>query len=121
MPNLNSFLLSYEEATNSHDFEKVRPFISPTATYFFSDETLVGIEAIDAAFNRTWARIQNEVYSIRAVSWIAANDTLAICTYAFHWTGTIDGEQRTGAGRGTNVLRKESGDWHVVHEHLSTI
>ncbi|KAK1183485.1 nuclear transport factor 2 family protein [Streptomyces sp. NBS 14/10] len=35
------------------------------------------------------------------------------------WTGTIDGQPRSGSGRGTNVLVNSAGTWQMLHEHLS--
>ena len=116
---VSAFVKKYEEATNSHDFNNVRPLIAPEAVYFFSNENLFGIEAIEKAFTDTFNTILDEVYSIRDVQWLAVSETAAVCVYNFHWIGTIDGERKEGSGRGTNVLVKRDGKWLMVHEHLS--
>ena len=115
----DGFLKRYESATNSHDFDNVRPLIAHDAVYFFSNENLHGIAAIEKAFVDTFNTIKDETYSIRSVQWLAVSDTVAVCVYDFHWLGTIDGERREGSGRGTNALVKRNGDWVMIHEHLS--
>lgn len=47
-------------------------------------------------------------------------NTEAVCIYTFSWRGTVDGQIASGSGRGTNVLKKIDGSWHIVHEHLSS-
>jgi ketosteroid isomerase-like protein len=116
---LGQFMRDYETATNSHDFEKVVPLLSPTAVYWFSDGSFIGIEAIRKAFIETWGKIQNETYSLHNIQWIAANEELAICIYEFHWEGLVDGQLWSGKGRGTNVVGQEDGQWKMLHEHLS--
>jgi ketosteroid isomerase-like protein len=93
--------------------------IAPAAVYFFSNENLRGIAAIEKAFVATFDTIKDETYSIRGVQWLAVSDTVAVCVYDFHWIGTIDGERREGSGRGTNALVKRNSDWVMIHEHLS--
>jgi ketosteroid isomerase-like protein len=116
---LSAFVKKYEEATNSHDFNNVRPLIASEAVYFFSNENLFGIEAIEKAFVGTFNTIKNETYSIKNVRWLAVSETAAVCVYDFHWVGTIDGERKEGSGRGTNALVKRGDEWLMVHEHLS--
>jgi ketosteroid isomerase-like protein len=113
------FLKRYESATNSRDFNNVRPLIAHDAVYFFSNENLHGIAAIEKAFVDTFNTIKDETYSIHSVQWLAVSDTVAVCVYDFHWRGTIDGERREGSGRGTNALVKRNGEWVMIHEHLS--
>jgi hypothetical protein len=54
------------------------------------------------------------------LKWIAVSGSHAVCRYTFRWAGTINGQQRTGSGRGTNVLVNTNGTWQMLHEHLST-
>lgn len=117
---LNLFLKRYEDATNTHDFEQVAELIAEDAVYWFTDSSCEGIAAIRAYFDKGFATVKEEVYSIRGVRWIAQSDTVSTCTYEFHWQGYIDGELREGGGRGTNVLVKRDGRWQIIHEHLST-
>ncbi len=116
---LLKFMSEYERATNTHDFSKVRPLIAEDAVYFFSDKTLNGILEIETAFVETWEKIAEEMYSISDVDWISVTDTFAVCTYKFNWKGVVDGENREGKGRGTNVAGKRNGKWVMLHEHLS--
>lgn len=116
----SEFLARYERATNSHDFDNVRPLIAADAVYFFSNENLNGIAAIEKAFVATFNTIKDETYSIRNVRWVALGETVAVCVYDFHWIGTVDGARKEGTGRGTNALVKRGGTWLMVHEHLST-
>ncbi len=116
---VSAFLKQYEKATNSHDFNNVRPLIAPEAIYFFSNENLFGIAEIEKAFTDTFNTIKDETYSINDVQWLAISDTVAVCVYNFHWVGVMDGERKEGSGRGTNSLVKRDGDWLMVHEHLS--
>ncbi|MBK3574154.1 nuclear transport factor 2 family protein [Streptomyces sp. MBT65] len=110
---------AYERATNSHDIERVVPFIADEATYWFSDGSYQGIEEIRSAIERTFATILDEVYEIRDVEWPVLTGDFAVCRYRFSWTGVIDGESRSGRGRGTNVVVRRDGGWRMLHEHLS--
>lgn len=114
-----SFFRHYEKQTNTHNFDNVSDLIAHDALYWFSDGSFAGRENIRKAFEDTWKRIQNETYVIKNVQWIAMSDSIAACIYEFHWKGLIDGTEKEGNGRGTNVLKKNDGKWHVVHEHLS--
>lgn len=114
-------LRMYEEATNTHVFDHVAPLISDDAVYFFSDETVTGLESLKRYFEKTWSLIQDETYAIDHVEWITAGETTAVCVYQFHWTGKVNGRLREGSGRGTNVLKKLNGHWKMAHEHLSTL
>jgi ketosteroid isomerase-like protein len=118
MNELDIFSQVYEQATNSHDFEKVKPLIADDAVYWFSDGSFNGIEAIEKAFNATWERIQNETYSITNVRWISKTDNLGVCLYEFHWGGDINGNKLSGSGRSTNVISKLKTKWQMTHEHL---
>ncbi|WP_099157047.1 YybH family protein [Virgibacillus ndiopensis] len=112
-------LKEYEKATNSHLFENVSELIDVNAIYYFSDETVHGHEQLKAYFEKTWDTIQDEVYTIKDVNWIALGETIAVCIYQFHWIGNIGGNRREGSGRGTNVFKRSNQVWKVIHEHLS--
>ncbi|PKR87337.1 DUF4440 domain-containing protein [Pleomorphomonas diazotrophica] len=109
----------YEAKLAGRRFDEVAPLLSAEAVFWFTDGTHRGIDAIRAAFEDTWRTLQNEVYWLEDVDWIAVGDTAASCTYRFRWTADIDGTACAGEGRGTTVLRKEGGEWKIVHEHLS--
>ena len=114
-----AFVRTYEQATNSHDIAKLAPLIAPEAVYWFSDGSHRGRDAILAAIAETFATIRNEIYQIADLEWIAATGSHAVCRYRFSWTGTINGQPRSGSGRGTNVLVNNDGIWQMLHEHLS--
>jgi len=120
MENLDILLQRYEEANNSHDWEKVKEFIHPEASYFFTDGTFIGIEQIKKAVCDTFACIENEIYTVSEIVWVAQNQTTAVCRYLFHWKGEVKGKTKEGNGRGTNVWVKENEIWLITHEHLST-
>jgi len=45
---------------------------------------------------------------------------MAVRRYRFAWTGVVDGETRSGQGRGTNVIVRRDGSWRMAHEYLSS-
>ena len=114
-----AFMHLYEQATNRHDFNELAPLIAEDATYWFTEGSYHGIDAIKAAVERTFATILDEVYRLEALDWVAIADDLAVCRYQFHWTGVVDGKPASGQGRGTNVMTKRNGVWKMLHEHLS--
>lgn len=111
---------AYEARINQHDFDAMVELIAPDARFLFTDGTFVGLTEIRAAFEATWAALNNDSYALRDIVWLARDEETAACTYRFHWTTEIDGRPVSGTGRGTSVLRRlEHGNWVVVHEHLS--
>ena len=114
-----SLLEQYEKQINTHDFKDVSTFISEDAIFWFSNGSYEGISAIKAAFEKTWALIQEETYWLSDIKWLSDNLESAACVYTFHWKGKISGNMREGSGRGTSVLQKQNGGWKIVHEHLS--
>lgn len=118
--NPDNFLTEYIRLTNSHQFDTVAPLIDDDAVYWFSNGSYRGLNAIRTAFERTWTTIQNEQYEIEDLEWLAVDDLIATCIYAYRWEGSIEGVFRQGIGRGTNVLRKDGEQWRIVHEHLSS-
>lgn len=115
----NELLEKYKIEINSHDFNRIEQLISKDCKFWFSSGTFHGLEQTRKAFEKTWSMIQNEVYSISDVEWLWSNDESATCTYTYHWTGLISGQQREGKGRGTYCFRVEDGQWKIIHEHLS--
>jgi ketosteroid isomerase-like protein len=116
---LAEFIRAYEQAANSHDITRLVPLIAPEAVYWFSDGSHRGREAILSAVAETFATIRDEIYQINDLEWITYSEDQAVCRYQFTWTGTIDGQPRSGSGRGTNVLVNNAGTWQMLHEHLS--
>ncbi|MBO9099930.1 MULTISPECIES: YybH family protein [unclassified Rhizobium] len=109
----------YETKVNLRRFDEVAPLISADAVFWFTDGTHCGIDAIRAAFQETWRKLQNETYWLEDVDWIAVTDNAASCIYRFRWRAEIDGKIYEGDGRGTTILRKDYAQWKIVHEHLS--
>lgn len=112
-------LAAYAELINRHDFSLLVPLIAEDAVFWFSPGSFIGIDAIRGAFERTWKRLDNETYWLEDLSWIASGDQAAVCTYRFVWRALLAGEAAEGNGRGTTVLSRSAGGWHIVHEHLS--
>lgn len=117
---LTAFVAVYEQANNSHDVDRLVPMIAGDATYWFSDGSYRGLEEIRGALERTFALIQDEVYEISGLEWVVLAAEYAACRYRFSWTGVVDGQRRSGRGRGTNVMVKQGGAWKMQHEHLSS-
>ena len=116
----DSFIRTYERAANSHDITRLAPLVAHDAVYWFTDGAHRGRDAILAAIAETFATIHDEVYRIDELEWITADDSYAVCRYRFAWIGTVDGQPRSGSGRGTSVLVSNGGTWQMLHEHLST-
>jgi hypothetical protein len=115
------FLHEVEQKTNTHRFEEVAPLIADNAIYWFNDGSFQGKAAIRAAFERTWAGIQDEQYAIEDVQWLVDDEAVAVCVYRFRWQGMVEGRQMEGMGRGTSVFQKVNDRWQVIHEHLSSL
>ncbi len=119
MPDLDDLLKAYEKANNSHDWKQVEPFVHSNASYFFTDGTFNGIEEIKEAVTATFEKIQEETYTVSNIRWVVADDTVAVCTYDFHWKGVVEGKPKESSGRGTNVWVNQEKGWQIIHEHLS--
>lgn len=114
-----ALMARYGEAINGHDFDALAAEISEGAIFWFSSGSHEGLPAIRAAFEATWAKIQDEHYAIEGLRWLALGEDAALCTYRFRWRGCIEGLWAEGGGRGTTGLRREAAGWRIVHEHLS--
>ncbi len=109
----------YGNKINLHRFSEVDALISDDAVFWFSSGTFSGKPAIRDAFEKTWMMIQDEVYSLSDLHWISEDATTAVCLYTFHWKGSINGQEKSGSGRGTSVLFRTTEGWKIKHEHLS--
>ena len=96
---LTAFMRVYEQASNSHDIDRVVPMIAEDATFWFSDGSHRGLEEITGAIERTFQAIQHEVYEITDLEWVMVTAEHAACRYRFSWTGVINGQSRSGRGR----------------------
>lgn len=117
---LTAFLKQYEQANNSHEIDRVVPLIAEDAVYWFSDGSYRGLDAITGAIERTFGTIHGEKYEIKDLEWVVLAADHAVCRYRFFWTGAVDGQPRSGKGRGTNVIVRRDGAWKMQHEHLSS-
>jgi hypothetical protein len=59
--------------------------------------------------------IQGEVYEIGDLEWAVRATGHTVCRYRFLRRGLIDGQIRSGQGRGTNVLVLLDGMWKIKH------
>lgn len=116
---LSAFVSDYERATNSHDAEATAQLIDVDATYWFTDGSYEGLDKIKVALKETFSRIQDETYRISDAECVFATPEYACFRYRFDWNGIVNGVPQHGHGRGTNVVRRSSGGWKVLHEHLS--
>ena len=111
-------LSAYVRALNTHSWEQIAPHVAEDAVFLFTEGTFKGQEAAKAAFEKTFALIQNEVFSLHDVVWTAVTSEIAVCHYEFRWKGVIKGQESAGGGRGTSILRRVEGRWLIAHEHL---
>ncbi len=116
---LNAFIKTYVDATNSHNFANVQDLLLTDAVYWFNKSESQGIAAIKKNFESTWSYLPDEVYGIENVKWLSIEKNSATCIYEYTYQGTHDGKQVKGRGRGTSLLVKHNGKWRIVHEHLS--
>jgi|tagenome__1003787_1003787.scaffolds.fasta_scaffold20981559_4 ketosteroid isomerase-like protein len=110
---LDTFLSAYENACNSRAFAELAPLIAEDAVSWCPDGAREGRSAIQRTFEDAWTSSENWHCAITDVAWVATNYWISACTFAFTSGSTVD-------GRATAVLRRLSGSWRVVHQHLST-
>lgn len=111
-------LSTYVEALNTHAWDRIAPHVAEDAVFIFTEDTFTGHTAAKAAFEKTFALIQDEHFSLHDIVWTVVTDEVAACRYEFRWKGLISGQEASGGGRGTTVLRKANGRWLIAHEHL---
>lgn len=116
--NHETALTIYVEKLNTHSWEQIGPCVTEDAVFIFTEDTFVGKAAAKAAFEKTFKLIENEVFSLHDIVWTVVTDDVAVCRYEFRWKGLIEGQESSGGGRGTSILRKVDGRWLIAHEHL---
>lgn len=117
-----SFILQYEKALATQNWEDVAPLIAENAVVTFSNGQIhKGKAAIKIAFERNFSLIKSEKYSIKNIHWIQQNESMAAYTFDFYWAGIVNEQLIKGAGRGTSVLVFENGKWVLLVEHLGVM
>jgi ketosteroid isomerase-like protein len=111
-------LQTYEQRLVERRWEAVADLIHEDAVFIFSEGTFRGKKEIGAAFTRTFQTIQDERYEMSDVEWILVAPGAAACIFRFHWRGIVAGEETSGGGRGTIMMRRTGAGWQIVHEHL---
>jgi ketosteroid isomerase-like protein len=116
--NHETALTIYVEKLNTHSWDLIAPHVAEDAVFIFTEDTFVGKAAAEGAFEKTFKLIENEVFSLHDIVWTVVTDDVAACRYEFRWKGLISGQESSGGGRGTSILRKVDGRWLIMHEHL---
>lgn len=116
--NHTTALSAYVEALNTHSWDRIAPHVAADAVFIFTEDTFIGHAAAKAAFEKTFKLIENEVFSLHDIVWTVVTEDVATCHYEFRWKGLISGQESSGGGRGTSILRKVDGRRLVAHEHL---
>jgi ketosteroid isomerase-like protein len=104
------------------DIDNSRDLITEDVVFFYSNGAFLrGKDAFASMMTSNWKLISNYEYSSSASTWIAESDTIAAVIYSFSWSGEVRGEEVSGAGRGTRILRCDPDrGWLIAHEHLSS-
>lgn len=116
--NHETALTTYVEKLNTHSWEQIASCVTEDAVFIFTEDTFVGKAAAKTAFEKTFKLIENEVFSLHDIVWTVVTEDVATCRYEFRWKGLIEGQESSGGGRGTSILRKVDGRWLIAHEHL---
>ena len=116
--NHETALSSYVDKLNTHSWDQIAPCVTEDAVFLFTEDTFVGKAAAKAAFEKTFKLIENEVFSLHDIAWTVVTDEVATCHYEFRWKGLISGQESSGGGRGTTILRRVDDRWLIAHEHL---
>lgn len=119
--NPEEFVSFYEKALGSQKWNEVAPLIHPECTVTFSNGVChKGKKKVQAAFQKNFDLIKGEKYSISEIHWVAKTEKFAVFTFTFDWSGLIEGERMSGAGRGTSTLILKDEGWQLLSEHLGT-
>jgi len=113
------FIIAYQAALVSQQWSAVEPLLHANACVTFSTGVVHrGIEAIEVAYRRNFALIEEEKFAITDVHWVIKKDTTAVYTFRYAWSGIIHQQAANGSGRGTATLVCENGKWLLVAEQL---
>jgi len=113
------FIKAYESALATQDWNRLDKLISDQIAVTFSDGTVhVGKDEVQIAFEKNFASIKSEKYTIQNAKWLRKEETFAVYLFEFYWTGIVNGKSVSGNGIGTSVIVKEEGRWKLLTEHL---
>ena len=112
------FLDNYKDALATQKWEAVSPLIHKDACVVFSSGTHKGKAEVKKAFERNFALIKNDSYSMSNIHWVQKTEDYSVYLFSFHWTGIINEKPAEDKGRDTGILIKENGNWQLLAEHL---
>ena len=113
------FIKAYESALATQDWNRLDKLISDQIAVTFSDGTVhVGKDEVQIAFEKNFASIKSEKYTIQNVKWLRKEEPFAVYLFEFYWTGIVNGKSVSGNGIGTSVIVNEEGRWKLLTEHL---
>lgn len=116
---VEDFISAYEKALATQDWNNVQSLIHQDACVTFSNGMVhKGKAAIKTTYEHNFSIIKSEVYSITNIHWVKKTREMAVYLFDFKWSGIINGEKASGAGRGTTTLVNENGNWQLIAEHL---
>jgi ketosteroid isomerase-like protein len=116
------FLNQFEALAEKEDFSLIRDLIAENAYFRFNDGDFIGRAAIQAVFEKTWRgdpTVKKARFYLTDIVVLSTDHRTASATYTYNWEGSQGGRSFTIKGRGTRVLELESGQFRIVHEHLS--
>jgi ketosteroid isomerase-like protein len=118
------FLHAFEALAEKEDFNLIRDKIHERAYFRFNDGDFRGREAIQAVFEKTWRgdpSVKKARFYLSDIVVLTMDRQTATATYTYNWEGSQGEKQFRIQGRGTRVLTRESGQWQIIHEHLSRV
>jgi len=114
------FLKRFEDVSATRTFANVRGMIHPNALFRFNDGDYRGLEAIQGAFESTWAHdVIDERYYLSDIEVVNVDTDSAAATFHFNWSGVGEQGPFQIVGRGTTLLVRHHGKLKVMVEHLS--
>jgi ketosteroid isomerase-like protein len=114
------FLKRFEDASATKVFANVVGMIHPNALFRFNDGDYRGLEAVQRAFESTWAHnVKDERYCLSDIEVVSVDTSSAAATFHFSWSGIGQHGPFQIVGRGTSLLVLHDGKLKVMVEHLS--
>ena len=116
------FLNHFEDVAMKEDFNLLRDMIDERAFFRFNDGDFVGLQAIQAVFEKTWKgdpSVKKARFYLSDIVVLTTDIASATATYTYNWEGAQGVREFKIQGRGTRVLKHDGGRFRIVHEHLS--